>query len=242
MDQKKSNSGVVSSVVSSVIVLSVCLGLGYYFLTRTPASPSPVTITPTPNPSTSNSNVSGSLITTISPSNSGSSSNTPAPQTTSEWKNQGRYIKITQPNYFGIDLSEIEVFSTKGGPNVITPNTVTSSSQDGGGNPSKNLVDGDKSTFTDIKAAAPNHVLVDLGSVMPIYQINVYNRTQCCQLRISGAVLTILDSATNTVYTSNPFKDQSGSTTPRDGDAKGSGYGVFTCYPPSPDIVGSSPL
>ena len=158
-------------------------------------------------------------------------------------KIRGQYIEISQPFPFPINLGEIEVFSSKGGPNIITPRTAVSSSSTLFNEDTyapKNFVDGNKDTFVHTTNVSPS-VLVDLGSTTPIYQINVYNRTQCCQLRINGAILTILDTNKNTIYTSNPFKDQSGSATPVDEDSKGLGYGVFSFYPPSKDQVGSSP-
>ena len=154
---------------------------------------------------------------------------------------KGRYIQIIQQNPFSINLSEIEVFSTKGGPNIITPNTDVMVSGNMG-HLQKNFVDGDKSTSVYTNQNQPHYILVNLGDMMPIYQINIYNGKECCQLQINGVTLNILDNHIKNVYTSNPFKDQNGSTTPRDGDAKGLAYGVFTCFPPNKDLFGSSRL
>ncbi len=73
-------------------------------------------------------------------------------------------------------------------------------------------------------------VLVDLGSVVPISSIVIYNRTDCCGERTNGIILSILDQNQNTVYTASPIS----------APPAGGSYPIYTYTLPNISPVGSS--
>eukprot|EP00548_Thalassiothrix_antarctica_P009167 CAMPEP_0194161270 /NCGR_PEP_ID=MMETSP0152-20130528/78848_1 /TAXON_ID=1049557 /ORGANISM="Thalassiothrix antarctica, Strain L6-D1" /LENGTH=1250 /DNA_ID=CAMNT_0038871045 /DNA_START=70 /DNA_END=3824 /DNA_ORIENTATION=- len=62
-----------------------------------------------------------------------------------------------------------------------------------------NAVDGDMSTMIHTSALMDNWWLVDLETVCMIQQIVIYNRQDCCQERLEGAIVTVLDEMMETV-------------------------------------------
>jgi hypothetical protein len=107
-----------------------------------------------------------------------------------------------------LNLAEIRVYSKKGGPNIITPNTpvTKSSGYQGDMFPSKNFVDGDTGqtyNFVHTSCGDVPWVQVDLGSMIDIYKVVVFNRVDCCQSRILGTVLQILNEENDMIYVSN---------------------------------------
>jgi len=115
----------------------------------------------------------------------------------------GRYIKLQYNHQECLNLAQIRVFSTKGGPNVIKTSTSVSKSSIYAGNdmfPNRNFVDGTENTFVHTSCGDVPWIQVDLGSEMPIYKIVIVNRKDCCQGRILGTVLSILNADQNPVY------------------------------------------
>lgn len=137
----------------------------------------------------------------------------------------GRYIKLQHSRVECMNLAQIRVFSTKGGPNIITPNTVVSKSSVYGGDafPNRNFVDGVGNTFIHTSCGDVPWILVDLGKTVPLYKIVVQNRADCCKERARGISIQVLDDSKNLIYVSNPI------TTIND---------VYTIYPPNSDIQG----
>jgi len=122
----------------------------------------------------------------------------------------GRYIKLQYNRVECLNLAEIRVYSKKGGPNIITPNTpvTKSSGYQGDMFPGKNFVDGDTGqtyNFVHTSCGDVPWVQVDLGSMIDIHRVVVYNRVDCCQSRILGAVLQILNDQNELIYVSNPI-------------------------------------
>ena len=135
----------------------------------------------------------------------------------------GRTIKLQYNHGECLNLAQILVYSTKGGANVITPNTnvVKSSGYQGDIYPSRNFVDGKGATFVHTSCNDVPWIQVDLGSSMPIYKIVVVNRADCCQFRVLGTTLSVLDDNNDTIYISNAI-----STTNT----------VYTWFPPNPTV------
>jgi len=120
----------------------------------------------------------------------------------------GRYIKLQYNRVECLNLAEIRVYSKKGGPNIITPNTPVTKSSGFQGDvfPGRNFVDGDTGqtyNFVHTSCGDVPWVQVDLGSMIDIYKVVIYNRVDCCQHRILGAVLQILNDENDMVYASN---------------------------------------
>ena len=133
----------------------------------------------------------------------------------------------------------IEVYSYPGGPNIINSGlTVTSS-------PSYN------STFTPDRWINNNnsgnewigynttgqYIQVDLGAMIPIYKIVLYNRAYCCGQGNNGAKIQICTDDGSVSYISNPLSDTSGSTTPSGGSTT---FGSWTFYPPNKNWIGNA--
>jgi hypothetical protein len=95
--------------------------------------------------------------------------------------------------------------------------------------PSKNFVDddtGETYNFVHTSCSDIPWIEVNLGKMTDIYKVVIYNRVDCCQSRILGAVLQIMDNGRNTVYTSNQI-----TTTNR----------TYRWLPPNPAILVDQP-
>lgn len=147
----------------------------------------------------------------------------------------GRFIKIAHSAPKSIlHLSEVQVFSTAGGPNVAAGKSVTASSL-WTGVPVGNITDGDPKTIAHTSGGEAGWFIIDLGAVLPINNIRITNRIDCCKSRTTGAVVSILDANKTPVYTATPLPDKKGLTVYQDlGAANGDGYSFYDIFPPSP--------
>jgi len=156
---------------------------------------------------------------------------------------QGRFIRIDMGQVGCLNLAGIEVMSEKGGPNIIRPSMVVTTSSAYGSNayPGANVVDQKLDTFVHTSCADKGWVMVDLGSMVPIYQIVVTNRTDCCRQRANGAVLTILNDQKQVLFTADPIRNKVGSTTSNETDnsANDRSFYKFTYFPSTTAVVGS---
>jgi Extracellular link domain len=131
---------------------------------------------------------------------------------------QGRYIRLQYNHQECLNLAQILVYSKDGGPNIITANTsvTKSSGYQGDMFPSKNFVNQNGTAYYNFVHTSCYDVPwieVDLGSVVPIYKIVVWNRVDCCQSRVLGTVLSILNNDKEMVYLSNPINSVNASYT-----------------------------
>ncbi len=135
----------------------------------------------------------------------------------------GRYIKFQYSRVECLNLAEIKVFSSKDGKNIITPNTRVTKSSDYGDDmyPVGNFVDGNAYNFVHTSCNDKPWIQVDLGSMINIYKVVIYNRVDCCQNRILGAALQIMRDDNVVIYTSN---------------AVNSTNRTYSWFPPNPDI------
>lgn len=125
------------------------------------------------------------------PGNGGTVTFTPPPGTT------GRSVKIGLEggatngggNYY-VSLAEVRVIST-----VVSQSTTLSGSY-----PASNALDGNAATFTHTDATTPNNWwLYDMGVTKNIDKVEVVNRADCCNARLTGLVLRIQNSNQVTV-------------------------------------------
>lgn len=158
----------------------------------------------------------------------------------------GRYIKLELQQVGCMNLADIKVFSTKTGPNIITSSTVVTKSSGAAGDLS-NFVDGNLDTMIHTSCSDQPWILVDLGSVLPIYKIVVTNRKDCCRQRTNNMILTILDGSQKEIYRANPIgnKDTYGGGGPFAENAdeqtnKTRYYYTFTWFPPNKQYIGDA--
>ena len=154
---------------------------------------------------------------------------TPIPSLAGQIK--GRYIRLQYNRVECLNLAEIRVYSTNGGPNIIKPTTsvTKSSGYNGDAFPSRNFVDGDTGqtyNFVHTSCGDVPWIEVDLGSMKDIFKIVVFNRVDCCQSRVLGTVLKITTDQNEMVYVSDSIK-----TTNRS----------YTWFPPSPTVLVDQP-
>jgi hypothetical protein len=69
----------------------------------------------------------------------------------------------------------------------------------------RNLTDDDLNTIAHTNCSERGWMMIDLGSVMAIGNVQVINRKDCCQDRLVGTVVELLDTNKNVVYTSSPL-------------------------------------
>jgi len=123
----------------------------------------------------------------------------------------GRYIRLDYIQNGCLNLAQILVFSASGGKNIITPNTrvTKSSGYQGDTFPSQNFVNQKGSKYynfvhTSCGSEVP-WIEVDLGATTRIHKIVVWNRVDCCQSRIVGTVLSVLNEEKEKIYIANPI-------------------------------------
>lgn len=140
----------------------------------------------------------------------------------------GRYIRLQYNRVECLNLRQILVYSKLGGPNIIKPTTLVTKSSGFQGDvfPSKKLVDGLGTSFTHTSCNDIPWIQIDLGASVTIYKIVVVNRKDCCQSRILGTTLSILDEENATTYLSNAI-----STVNQ----------TYTWLPPNPSVKGDIP-
>ena len=154
----------------------------------------------------------------------------------------GRYIKLVRPTVGCLNLAEIVIKSSADGTNLSKSAIITKSSvYENDAYPNKNLNDDNDATFVHTSCNDAAWIQIDLGKVIPIYSIILTNRKDCCQGRTTGLSLSILDDSQKVVYTADPLKDQSGSSTPTENN-NGGPFMVYTWTLPNKTAVGSQPL
>ncbi|SEW51488.1 galactose-binding domain-containing protein [Chitinophaga arvensicola] len=132
----------------------------------------------------------------------GASEDNPVPVTTTlNISRTGRYVKIQLSGTDPLSLAEVQVFSA--GVNVAQGKT-TQQSSDLGGATSSRAVDGN--TNGNYSVGSVTHTIdgyaaiepwwqVDLGSIVTIDSIRIWNRTDCCDQRLKGFYLFVSNAA-----------------------------------------------
>lgn len=147
---------------------------------------------------------------------------------------RGRYVKIQKSNVDCMNLSEVQVYSVVGGANIALGKPAMMSSGYGGGSGwPEALTDGILDNLAHSSCYDQAWALIDLGAVMPIAHIRVFNRHDLTGYRSNGLVLSILDQQSNPVFTSDPFPSIPNDWRP---------WYVFDIQPPSTQVIGSNAI
>ena len=111
--------------------------------------------------------------------------------------NDGSYRNNPVPLTFpaGSDLRTL--------PGIVTAQSPTTANPPGGGVPG-NALDGNFGNFTH---TTPNNTVdhtweIDFGQDVMLENISIFNRTNCCAIRLRDITVTVLDAGGSTVYTS----------------------------------------
>ena len=72
--------------------------------------------------------------------------------------------------------------------------------------PNGNFVDGNLNNFVHTSCYDVPWIEVDLGGMTDIYKIVVYNRVDCCQYRIVGTILQLMNEGREMIYVSDPIR------------------------------------
>jgi len=117
---------------------------------------------------------------------------------------EARYVRVERPSadYPGniINLGELQVFD-KAGTNIALNTTVTGGPGNHSAGPWANLTDGNFNNFAHTSGNGKSFIEVDLGAVKEIAKIVIMNRKSCCQDRLGGAKLVLLDGSRANVKT-----------------------------------------
>lgn len=139
----------------------------------------------------------------------------------------GRYLRIEYDRRECLNLAQIMVYSAEGGPNLVTAATkvTKSSGYQGDQYPSGNFVNQRGAqwyNFVHTSCGDVPWVEVDLGSVVRVGKVVLWNRQDCCQERVRGAKLVVLNGEREMVYVSTPIQAVAASYTwyPPAGEAK----------------------
>jgi hypothetical protein len=121
-----------------------------------------------------------------------------------------RYVRLMAlppiNEYFKcMNIRAVKVFNAEGN-NVSSMKPVTMSSTSlAVGYSGGNLTDLDDANEAHTLCTERGWMIIDLESMMSISKVIVYNRKDCCQDRLIGTVVQLLDENRNVVYTSSPL-------------------------------------
>jgi hypothetical protein len=141
----------------------------------------------------------------------------------------GRFIKLQYDHQECLNLAQIQVYSDDTDENIVNPTMSVQKPSGWNGNdyyPVKNFIDGVGNTFVHTSCYDVPYIILDLGVPTPIYKIVVTNRKDCCQSRVLGTVLTVMDANNKVLYTADPIKTVSA---------------TYTWFPPKPEVYGDLP-
>ena len=147
---------------------------------------------------------------------------------------QGRYVKISSGVTQCMNWGELQVYSSANGSNIVSGKIVTKSSAWDANDsfPGTNLVDGNSASFAHTSCNDIPWMMVDLGAVMPVYNIRLLNRSDCCQRRAVGNFVTVLDGNGAVVFTSDKIADRNGNTTFNEASSDTLNYMQYDIFPP----------
>lgn len=152
-----------------------------------------------------------------------------------------RYIKLLQPSAGYMNIADVLAYSTTSGPNIALGATVSASTLYSTDYPLSSLTDGNSNNWTSTnRDSDAGWFLIDLGSVKSVTRIIVINRTDCCQARANGVIVSLMNNSQTTVFTAHPFVDRSGNTLYADLRSRDSlAYSKYIINPPQQQVDGS---
>lgn len=159
--------------------------------------------------------------------------------TTSEQKNiKARYIRFYYGNGYNgngrwMNLAGVNVYSSPYGPNIINSGMSVTTSDNGNMSvyPPSKMVDGDNSTFWHNSGVEYSWIMIDLGSEIPIYKIELINRQDCCSSRVGGIVMELKNNSNSVVFTSNLIKIKAQNPLTANYEEGHNGYLFYTFWP-----------
>jgi hypothetical protein len=114
-----------------------------------------------------------------------------------------RYLCIERDAKEQLNLAEIEVYALENNVEVLKiPDQVTASSILPG-YPASNLIDGIYNNFAHTfgtQPNAPNWFCLDFGKEIPVSQVLIYNRSDCCDSRVIFAQVSLRNLDNNVVW------------------------------------------
>jgi len=124
----------------------------------------------------------------------------PAPASSEEDTHvSGQYVRIHRVGGDVINVSEMGVFDENGAL-ISKGATVTGGTDAHPAGPYANLTNGALDDFAhNLDTTGEDHITIDLGSTKKIGEVILVNRRDCCQDRIVGKKLQILDASKNVV-------------------------------------------
>lgn len=160
-----------------------------------------------------------SIATTLSPTTTSTTTTTTTPFTTTTTttttpENKAKYIVLEKPTDCQ-NLSQLYAYE-KGNSvvNIALNAQVEMSSLFNNDFPGSNLTSGNENNFAHTACVGdPSKITVILSKPYDIEKIELVNRYGCCQQRVNGTVLKLLNVNKDTIYTSLPLTDPQGNTT-----------------------------
>jgi len=149
---------------------------------------------------------------------------------------KARYIKFQYGNSNNgngryMNLSEIKVYSSKNGSNIINSGMIATASSYASEDysPSK-IIDGNENTIWHNILSEYSWVMVDLGSDTPIYKVELINRKDCCTGRAAGLFMELRKNDDSVIFTSNLITAKNGTQTYQEYPLN-NGYLFYTFWP-----------
>lgn len=154
----------------------------------------------------------------------------------------GQFIKVSSDYVTCMHLAEIIVVSdTNKNISYQKPVIMSSKFDFSKQYDSSNVTDGNFSTYNMTSCGDTPSITVDLLFEANISKIILINRQDCCQQRITGATIEILDKNATSIWKSHPIADRTGSTIPvqdANEQAQGDGFKKFIAAVPYPIVKG----
>jgi hypothetical protein len=122
---------------------------------------------------------------------------------------EARFVRLSDVAVKCMNIAEVEVYADRKGAsaNMARGKLVTKSSSWGNDAfPARNLVDGTNSMAHTSCTDAP-WMMIDLGRLQRVAMVRVRNRVDCCQSRLAGTVVELLDGNMTPVFKSKPLTD-----------------------------------
>lgn len=120
-----------------------------------------------------------------------------------------RYVRLQYSRVDYLNLAQIQVFATEseGSQIPLTAGQVSKSSgYHGDMFPNQHFVNGTAHTFVHTSCGDVPWIEVDLGYLSTVYKVILTNRKDCCQERVLGTNLILLDSSRKPLYHSDPIQ------------------------------------
>jgi len=107
-----------------------------------------------------------------------------------------------------MNIAEVQVFDASGAKVSVGKPVTMSSGYQGDMFPGRNLTDGNTGgNFAHTSCSDRGWMMIDLGSEVMVSIVRVFNRTDCCQSRLVGTRVELIDKGRNVIFTSGPLSE-----------------------------------